>query len=102
MDLVSDEAIRNRSELADIKRKYLSGEISRDEAKALCSPIIYRINNKARKVAEKHGKKYQPIISFISAMRNDYNDAPHKSRFIVDESDLIISNPKKQRDNKDK
>lgn len=90
MDGISDEAIRNRGELARIKRNYASGFISRDEAKRLSTPVIQRINSRAAKIAKKNGKKPRPIIDFVSAMRNDYSDIPYSNRFVVDEDDLKI------------
>lgn len=99
MSDISDEAIQNRTELADIKRKLLLGEITREQAKLLSKPIIERVNRKAQEIAARNGKQYQPILSFISAMRNDYGDSTSSSRFVVDERDLIIIKPQKQRDN---
>jgi hypothetical protein len=51
-----DQAVKNRQAIADIKRKYLSGEISRDEAKQLAQPILDRINARAIQIAAKHGR----------------------------------------------
>lgn len=101
MSDISDEAVQNRVKLAEIKNKLLSGEITREQAKLLSKPIIERVNRKAYEIATRNGKKYQPIISFTSAMRNDYGSIAQSSRFVVNESDLIISKPKKQRDNSD-
>lgn len=89
---VSDEAIRNRQELADIKYLYMAGRISRSEAKRRASPIIKRVNDKAKEIAHKNNKSHYPVITFISAMRNSYNDV-RRSRFVVNEDDLIITLP---------
>lgn len=102
MSDISDEAVRNRVELAEVKRKLLSGEITREQTKLLSKPIIERVNRKAREIAAINGKQYRPIISFISAMRNDYGDLAAPSRFVVNEQDLIIIKPRKQRDNTEK
>lgn len=92
---VSDEAIRNRQELADIKYLYMSGSISRDEAKHRASSIIKRINDRAKEIAHKNNMTHYPIITFTSAMRNSYPDV-RRSRFVVDGDDLIITPPDKQ------
>lgn len=67
-----DQATKNRQEIADIKHKYLSGEITRDEAKRLAQPILDRINARAIEVAKKHGKRNYPKFNFAEAMRNNY------------------------------
>ena len=92
MSNISDEAIENRTKLALIKRAYLSGRIDRSEAKRQAAPILQKINNRAKSIAIKNNRTYSPIINFVSAMRDTYNDIP-RSRFIVDESELIITPP---------
>lgn len=103
MSDISDEAVRNRVELAEIKNRLSSGQITREQAKLLSKPIIDRVNRKAHEIAARNGRQYKPIISFISAMRNDYGDIAYQNRFVVDESDLIITSPtqknRKQREN---
>jgi polyhydroxyalkanoate synthesis regulator phasin len=66
------QASQNRTALAEIKRKYDTGEISRDEAKQLSQPILARINNRSAEIAKKYGKKNYPKLDFINAMRNNY------------------------------
>ena len=63
-----DEAVKNRLELADIKRRYSLGLISREEAKLEAEPIIKRINNSGQVIAKKHKVKYYPV-DFINLMR---------------------------------
>lgn len=69
---VSDEAIKNRATLAEIKRMYYSNEITREQAKELASPILKRINKKAAKIAKKHNESTYPIIDFVTAMRGSW------------------------------
>lgn len=68
------EAIKNRQDLADIKRKYVMGEITRDEAKKLAQPVIDRINWATWKKTQEFNAKYETRRkaykhSFISLMR---------------------------------
>jgi len=35
-----EEAVRNRTEIAEVKRKYDTGEIDREEAKRQAAPIL--------------------------------------------------------------
>lgn len=66
-----DQAARNRADIAEIQRRYLTGEITREEAKELAKPVLDRINTAAAQIAQKHGKK--PFkLDFINAMRNSY------------------------------
>lgn len=74
MDRRLYEAVRNRNEIADIKRKYLSGYISRDEAKTLARPVIDRINYtvliKTREFNQKYGTHRKPYkTTFTTLMR---------------------------------
>ena len=74
MDRRLYEAVRNRNEVADIKRKYLTSEISRDEAKALAQPIIDRINYtvliKTKEFNQKYGTHRKPYkTTFTTLMR---------------------------------
>ena len=96
MSDVSNEAIENRTKLALIKRAYLSGSIDRNEAKRQAEPILQMINDKAKSIAIKNNRTYSPIINFVSAMRDSYSDIP-RSRFVVDESDLLIIPPKTEK-----
>lgn len=96
MSGISDEAISNRMAIAEIKRRYYSNEITREEARLLAGPILERINKRAKAIAERHGKKPYKI-DFINAMRNSYE--PHmpnsSSRFVAKDSDIeIIETPK--------
>ncbi len=63
-----EEAVRNRTEIADIKRRYSLGIISREQAKLEAEPIIKRINNTGQQIAKKHKVKYYPV-DFINLMR---------------------------------
>lgn len=66
-----DQATKNRQAMAEIKRKYVTGEISQDEAKQLAQPIIDLVNKRCAEIAKKHGKK--PCkLNFISLMRDSY------------------------------
>lgn len=69
-----DQAVQNRQAIADIKRRYLTGEINREEAKTLAKPIIERINRatitKTKELNKKYGMDRRPaLLDFINAMR---------------------------------
>lgn len=66
---LSQEAINNRLMIADIKRRYSTGQISRDEAKLLAKPILDRINKRGLEISIKYGKKSYSKIDFVSIMR---------------------------------
>lgn len=72
MNSISDEAVRNRASLAEIKRMYISAEITREQAKLLAEPILKRINKRAAKIAKSHNQKVFTIVDFTSVMRNSY------------------------------
>jgi polyhydroxyalkanoate synthesis regulator phasin len=66
---MKSEAIKNREEIAEIKRKFKSGEISYDQAKAEMQPVLDRINAKSAEIAKKYNKKTVPKVSFAAIMR---------------------------------
>lgn len=70
-------AIQNRTAIADIKRRYVLGEIDRTQAKQEARPVLEQINADITKVTEKLNKKYglnrkPPLLTFITAMRDEY------------------------------
>ena len=72
-----NQAAKNRADMAEIQSKYITGEISRDEAKRLTQPVIDRINKatiiKTKELNKKYNLNRNPgLINFISAMRNRY------------------------------
>lgn len=72
-----DQAVKNRMDIAEIKHKYVTGEISRDEAKLLAQPILARVNDatvsKTKELNKKYGVNRKPVfLDFINAMRNSY------------------------------
>lgn len=69
---ISMDAVNNRTEIAEIKRRYDTGEIDRDTAKELAEPILDRIYEKQCAIAKSHGKGKPPKMDFINAMRNSY------------------------------
>ena len=64
-----DNAVSNRESIAQIKRLYLSGKITREVAEALASPVIARINKQQQEIARKYGKRSYPKTTFIGLMR---------------------------------
>ena len=66
--MVSNEAISNREAIADIKRRYAQGLISREQAKNEAEPVINRINKKGQEIAKKHNVKYYSV-DFVNLMR---------------------------------
>jgi len=67
-----DQAVKNRADMAEIKRRYVTGEISREEAKRLAQPILDGVNARTAEIAKRHGRKRYPALGFIDAMRNSY------------------------------
>ena len=77
MGIPIDQAARNRTDIADIKRHYINGEITREEAKILVQPILERINRatalKTKELNKKYGLRRKPVfLDFVNAMRNSY------------------------------
>ena len=63
--------------MAYLQRKYITGEITRDEAKRLAQPLIDRINEatiiKTKELNKKYNLNRKPaLLDFINAMRNRY------------------------------
>ena len=54
---MSEQAIKNQEEVAEINRRFMAGEISKVEAEALLQPIADRVNAKAKEIAQKFGMK---------------------------------------------
>jgi hypothetical protein len=72
-----DQAVNNRQQISSIKHRYVTGEISREEAKLLAQPIIDQINlatvRKTGELNKKYGLKRKPaLLNFVNAMRNEY------------------------------
>lgn len=61
-------AADNREKLYGIRAKLVSGQITYDEAKEQAAPIIAAINERAKEIAKKHGKRPQ-TVSFGAIMR---------------------------------
>ena len=77
MGIPIDQAARNRTDIADIKRHYINGEITLEEAKILVQPILERINRatalKTKELNKKYGLRRKPVfLDFVNAMRNSY------------------------------
>lgn len=66
------EAVKNRMDIAEVKKRYDNGEINREQAQREAQPIINRINAGRAEIAKKYGKKSYPKESFINLMRNSY------------------------------
>lgn len=69
-----DQAIQNRQQIADVKRRYLLGEISREQAKVEAQAAIERINTAITKKTYELNKKYKmqrkpALVDFIGLMR---------------------------------
>ena len=65
---MSDDAIRNRARIEEIKRLYAIGQIDREEAEKRAQPVIDAINKRGAEIAKKYKKSYAPV-SFIGLMR---------------------------------
>jgi len=66
--MVTNEAVSNREAIANIKRRYSLGLITREQAKKEAKPIIQRINLRGQEIAKKHQVKYYPV-DFVNLMR---------------------------------
>jgi len=71
------QAAQNRADIARVKQLYVTGAITRPQAKVMVQPVLDRINEStAAKTAElnrKYGLKRKPaLLDFVSAMRNEY------------------------------
>ena len=71
------QAAQNRADIADIKRRYVLGELTRQEAKELAQPILDRVNEatktKTLELNKKYGMNRRPAaLDFVNAMRNSY------------------------------
>lgn len=64
-----DVAAKNRADIADIKQRYLTGQISRKQAQIEAAPVIERINARQTEIALRHGNKNYPKTTFIGLMR---------------------------------
>jgi hypothetical protein len=72
-----DQAVKNRADIANIKRLYDTGAISRCQAKILAQPILDRINAativKTKELNRKYHMNRRPaLLDFVNAMRNQY------------------------------
>lgn len=77
MESSIDQAANNREGIAHIKRLYVIGEITREEAKVLSQPLLDRINKataiKTKELNKKYGLNQKPVfLDFVNAMRNSY------------------------------
>ena len=61
-------AEKNQIEMQKIRVAYNTGQMTREEAKALAEPIIERINAKAKELSKKYKVRYSPV-TFTSLMR---------------------------------
>lgn len=65
---MTNRAIDNRTQLYDIRKRMHSGQLTYDQAKVEAAPVIARINEQAKAIAKKHGKRPQ-TVSFAAIMR---------------------------------
>lgn len=65
---VSDFAVDNMTQIKEIRRLFLSNEITREEAYERAKPIIDAIDARGREIAKKHKRRYNPL-NFTQLMR---------------------------------
>lgn len=63
-----NKAVENQEKVAEIKRKYAYGKITREEAFAEIDPIVKEINEKAKEIAKKYKTKPR-LVNAISMLR---------------------------------
>lgn len=66
--VLSDQANKNRDDIARIRLGLLTSEFTIEEAKAMAKPIIDAMNERAKEIAEEHGMRFKPL-SFTNLMR---------------------------------
>lgn len=94
MEKKLEQAAKNRADVAEIKRRYVSGEISREQAKELAQPVLDRINKatiaKTKELNKKYSMNRKPaLIDFVNAMRGSYE--PSQRRFVATDEDIEIT-----------
>lgn len=57
-----------REKIRQIKSRMLQGQITYEQAKAEAAPIIKEMNDKAKAIASKYGKRHTPL-TFTYVMR---------------------------------
>lgn len=65
---VTDFASDNLTQIKEIRRLFLSNEITREEARERAQPIIDAIDARGREIAKKHKRRYNPL-NFTQLMR---------------------------------
>lgn len=65
---MTNEALENRRVINHAKNALALGWMTYDEAKEYTEPVIRRINEKAKEIAKKQGRKPQ-FVNFTSLMR---------------------------------
>jgi len=65
---MTDQAAKNRAEIERIKNDLHHGKISYDEAKNQAEPTLKKINEQAKELARKYGRKHR-VITFAEVMR---------------------------------
>lgn len=54
---MSEQAIKNQEEAAEINRRFMADEITAEEAVALLKPIADSVNERAREIAKKYNMR---------------------------------------------
>lgn len=65
---VNEMKIEYRQYFFDLRGRLLSGQIHMEEAELDAAPIIAKMNEEARKIANRHGKKFKSF-SFAALVR---------------------------------
>ena len=65
---MTDQAKKNRAAIEKIRGDLNQGKISYEEAKILAEPTIRKINENAKEIARKYGRKFQ-AITFAEIIR---------------------------------
>lgn len=62
---MNQEALDNREAVNEIKLKLVTGQVTYEEAKELCQPIIERMYQKQLEIGKKYGKKPRKISALM-------------------------------------
>ena len=68
---MSDQAMKNQEEVAEINRRFMADEITGQEAVALLQPIADRVNAKAKEIAQELGLTSRGVSGSMRKLVND-------------------------------
>ncbi len=58
---LSKQAHENRQIIAELRSKFLHGEITYSEAEKIARPILAKMNERGKEIAKEYGGKFKPL-----------------------------------------